>query len=120
MELKDYFQATFINHRQILDGILGVNELVDSMKQHMETSSKLTWKRLNDHVKWNFVDYMVGRFVFGDKWRGSMKECISTTASSMLVNGSPASRELGPSNPLSPFCFSLRLWKCSEHLPGTR
>lgn len=33
-----------------------------------------------DHVEWDFVDYMLFRFGFGETWHGWIHECISTTS----------------------------------------
>lgn len=48
-------------------------------------------KKAYDHVSWDFVDYMVERVVFGQKWRGWMRWCILTTSFAVLVNGGPSS-----------------------------
>lgn len=66
-------------------------------------------------MDWNFVDYMLGRFGLCDRWRvwiKLIKECISSTAFSVLVNGSPSrlfrtSRCLRQGDPLSPFLFTI-------------
>ena len=72
------FQGAFINSRQIVDGILTANELIHSRKQsHKEgVIFKIDLEKAYKHVNWRFVDYMMGRFGFGEKWRMWIKECF--------------------------------------------
>ena len=65
-----------------------------------------------DHVKWDFVNYMLLRFGFGETWRHWIRECITTNSFSILVNGSPsklfnASKGIQQGDPLSPFLFTI-------------
>jgi hypothetical protein len=38
---------------------------------------------------WSYLDVVMGRMSFPTLWRKSIKECVSTTTTSVLVNGSP-------------------------------
>ncbi|GLT44935.1 hypothetical protein SLA2020_188080 [Shorea laevis] len=55
---------------------------------------------------------MIGRFGFGAKWRGWIKECLSTARVSILVNESPIEEfKMGKGSrqgdPISPFHFLM-------------
>lgn len=51
---------------------------------------KLDTEKAFDHVTWDFLLYLLGRYGFGKKWRSCIKHYISTSRISILVNGSPA------------------------------
>lgn len=58
------------------------------------------------------MDYMLRRMGFGVTWRGWIHQCISTTASSVQINGSPtklfkAYKGIQQGDPLSPFLFTI-------------
>lgn len=58
------------------------------------------------------MDYMLIHFGFGDRWCRWIRECISTTSFSALVNRSPsrffkACRGIRQGDPLSPFLFTI-------------
>lgn len=58
------------------------------------------------------MDYILLHFGFGDLWSRWMKECISITSFSVVVNGSltqvfkSIQRDLWKADPLSPFLFT--------------
>lgn len=58
-----------MKNRQILDGVLVSNELIDSRQKVRKegTIFKINMKKAYDHVDWSFIDYILGRFGFGDK-----------------------------------------------------
>ncbi|KAK2417418.1 hypothetical protein QL285_039719 [Trifolium repens] len=107
-------QTTFVKERQILDGILIANEVVDEAPKAKKELLlfKIDFKKAYDSVDWGYLDAVMGRMDFAPLWRKWMKECVCTASASVLVNGSPTDefpleRGLRQGDPLSPFLFLL-------------
>ncbi|GJR84504.1 RNA-directed DNA polymerase, eukaryota [Tanacetum coccineum] len=67
-----------------------------------------TYDEIKKAVRWDFLDEVLHKFGFGDKWRG----CLSSSMGSILVNDSPTSefqfhKGLKKGDPLSHFLFIL-------------
>jgi hypothetical protein len=70
------------------------------------------FEKTYDFISWGFLDYMMGRFRFGDKWRAWMKTCVCNGKLSVLVNGCPMDqvniyRGFKQGDPSAPFLFLL-------------
>jgi hypothetical protein len=107
-------QSAFVKNRQILDGILIANEVVDEAnKSNKELLMfKVDFEKAYDSVEWGYLDEVMGSMSFSTLWRKWIRECVSTATASVLVNGSPTDefkleRGLRQGDPLSPFLFLL-------------
>ncbi|GAU47276.1 hypothetical protein TSUD_94650 [Trifolium subterraneum] len=105
-------QTAFVKDRQILDGILIANEVVDEARKTKKELLlfKVDFEKAYDSVDWGYLDAVMGRMSFPVLWRKWIKECVCTATASVLVNGSPTDefplkRGLRQRDPLSPLLF---------------
>ena len=73
-------QSAFISGRQIMDGFLIANELVDSVKKSKTKGLllKVDFKKAFDCVDWSFLMFIMEKMGFGIKWKNWIFQCIST------------------------------------------
>lgn len=113
-EIISEAQSAFLSGRNILDGVLIANEVVDGWKKARRQGVilKLDFEKAYDSVNWAFLFSMLFRFGFGDRWTAWIRECVSTARLLVLVNGSPTEefspqKGLRQDDSISPFLFIL-------------
>lgn len=84
-------QTTFIPGRQILDGVLATNEILDFAKRNKRECMvfKVDFPQAYDCVDWSYLRYVLVSMGFGARWMRWMELTIFTSTMSILVNDSP-------------------------------
>jgi hypothetical protein len=107
-------QSAFLPQRQILDGVLVLNEIIDLATRRKDTCLlfKVDFEKAYDTVSWRFLERMMVKLGFYEGWLKWMRACIFNSSMSVLVNGSPTEdfkvgRGLRQGDPLSPFLFLI-------------
>ncbi|GJW13202.1 RNA-directed DNA polymerase, eukaryota [Tanacetum coccineum] len=113
-DIVNEVQSAFIADRKILDGPFILNELFQWCKSKKKQSMifKVDFEKAFDSVRWDYLDDVLKKFGFGEKWCGWIQGCLRSLWGLVIVNGSPTEefkfyKGLKQGDPLSPFLFIL-------------
>lgn len=105
-------QATFVKKRNILDGVVILNELIEDARKSKESRLfvKVDFAKAYDSVEWEYLFEMLRAMNFPKVWIKWIQGCVTSASANVLVNGSPSGefrmeRRLRQGDPLSPFLF---------------
>ena len=87
-------QSAFQAGRLITNNILMAFETLHYMKHHKNGKTrfmamKLDMSKAYDWVEWKYLEQIMIRMGFAERWVALMLECISTVSYSILINGNP-------------------------------
>ena len=117
-------QSAFTKDRLIFDNILVAFDTLHYLQRykagtHGYMAIKLDMSKAYDGVDWGFLEEIMRKMDFNERWISLMMVCVKSVTYSVLVNDEPCgmihpTKGIRQGDPLSPFLFLL----CTEGLNG--
>ena len=80
-DIVNEVQSAFVANRQILDGPFILNEVLQWCKVKKKHSFifKVDFEKAYDSVQWDYIDDVLKKFGFGEKWCAWIQECLRSS-----------------------------------------
>jgi hypothetical protein len=71
-------QSAFLPYKQILDGVMVLNEIIDLAKRRKDVCMlfKVDFECAYDTVSWRFLEHMMSKMGIPEGWLRWMRACI--------------------------------------------
>ena len=93
-QLISEHQSVFLSDRLISDNILVAFETLHHMRNHNKGKAgfmalKLDMSKAYDRVEWSYMEQVLVKMGFHDRWVHLMMLCITNASYYILINGEP-------------------------------